>query len=132
MVELDVMMAVVAVESRQEILRLLFNLSFDRSMAREMATPVFMSSLVDKLKKTQFRQVSLKLLYHISQDRECRAPLIETEAVQLTLRLIHGFPQVGSVSGCLVVWFYASLRLLFGTEHAVTRVDWFCHQHVSI
>ena len=49
----------------QATLRLLFNLSFDRSMAREMATLPFMTSLVEKLKKAQFRQVSLQLLYHM-------------------------------------------------------------------
>ena len=77
----------------QGALRLLFNLSFDKSIASSMATPQFLGCLVDKLKKTQFRAVALKLLYHLSKDTAVRPLLVDTEAMSLVLRLIHGFPQ---------------------------------------
>jgi hypothetical protein len=57
-----------------------------------MVTRQFLSCLVDKLKKTQFRGVALKLLYHLSRDPTVRPLLVDTEAMSLVLRLIHGFP----------------------------------------
>eukprot|EP00741_Cyanophora_paradoxa_P016640 tig00000198_g16069.t1 len=74
-------------------LRLLLNLSFDSGMREEMVRQGLIQKLVEVLKKPNYRQIILRLLYHLSMDDRAKSMFTYTDAVPLVLQLILHFPE---------------------------------------
>ncbi|KAH8096017.1 hypothetical protein JL720_3358 [Aureococcus anophagefferens] len=75
------------------MLRLLFNLSFDAGVRDQMVRNSFIPKLVGLLKENhKFREVSLRVLYHLSVDDRCKSMFTYTEAIPIVMQLIIKFP----------------------------------------
>ena len=75
------------------MLRLLFNLSFDAGVRDQMVRASFIPKLVGLLKENhKFREVSLRVLYHLSVDDRCKSMFTYTEAIPIVMQLVIKFP----------------------------------------
>ncbi|KAH8076319.1 eukaryotic kinesin-associated protein [Aureococcus anophagefferens] len=75
------------------MLRLLFNLSFDAGVRDQMVRHSFIPKLVGLLKENhKFREVSLRVLYHLSVDDRCKSMFTYTEAIPIVMQLVIKFP----------------------------------------
>ena len=72
--------------------RLLLNLSFDPALRDQMVKQSLVPKLVDLLKHAPFRQISLKVLYHLSMDDKCKSMFTYTEAIPIIMQLLINFP----------------------------------------
>ncbi|KAJ8601343.1 hypothetical protein CTAYLR_009369 [Chrysophaeum taylorii] len=75
------------------LLRLLFNLSFDPALRDLMVKNSLIPKLVTALKDNhKYREVSLRVLYHLSVDDRCKSLFTYTEAIPVVMQLIIKFP----------------------------------------
>ena len=74
-------------------LRLLWNLSFDRTLRKQMIQARLIPELVKLLTFTQFRAIGIKLLYHMSMDEQGNSEFTFTQAIPLLMQLIINWPQ---------------------------------------
>eukprot|EP00944_MAST-04C_sp_MAST-4C-sp1_P000153 g153.t1 len=74
------------------VTRLLLNLSFDPTLRDQMVKQSLVPKLVDLLKHAPFRQISLKVLYHLSMDDACKSMFTYTEAIPIIMQMLINFP----------------------------------------
>eukprot|EP00294_Goniomonas_avonlea_P008312 CAMPEP_0114554636 /NCGR_PEP_ID=MMETSP0114-20121206/8318_1 /TAXON_ID=31324 /ORGANISM="Goniomonas sp, Strain m" /LENGTH=691 /DNA_ID=CAMNT_0001739701 /DNA_START=77 /DNA_END=2149 /DNA_ORIENTATION=+ len=74
-------------------LRLLVNLSFDQELRDKMVKNGLIPQLVDLLPRPHFRQVVLKLLYHISMDDRCKSMFTYTDCIPMVMSMILNHPE---------------------------------------
>ena len=77
----------------QATLQLLFNLSFDHALRRQIIDANMIARLVELLKQAPYRARVLKLLYNLSQDDACKVALSQTDGMALLMGLAVNFPQ---------------------------------------
>lgn len=70
----------------------LFNLSFDSAVREQMIKCSAIPKLVDLLQEKEFRAASLRLLYHLSIDDQCKSMFTYTELIPYMMRMIVDFP----------------------------------------
>lgn len=75
----------------QTILRLLFNLSFDKEFREKLVQHGIVPKLVQLLQAPPFRGRVLWLLYHLSYDDRCKSMFTYTDGIPLILGLIIVF-----------------------------------------
>jgi hypothetical protein len=76
----------------QSVCRLLLNLSFDGNLRDQMVKSSLIPKMVDLLKHAPFRQISLKILYHLSMDDRCKSMFTYTDSIPITMQLLVNFP----------------------------------------
>lgn len=75
------------------MLRLVFNLSFDAVARDRMVKASYIPKLVGLLKANhKFREVSIRILYHLSVDDRCKSMFAYTEAIPIVMQLVIKFP----------------------------------------
>ncbi|KAJ1451613.1 kinesin-associated protein-domain-containing protein [Pelagophyceae sp. CCMP2097] len=76
------------------ILRLLFNASFDAQMREQMVKAALVPRLVGLLreKNSKYREISIRVLYHLSVDDRCKGMFAYTDAIPILMQLIVRFP----------------------------------------
>ena len=82
-----------AVEVKVSVLRLMFNLCFDRDLCASFVASGAVAHIAALLRKPAYRAAALPLLYHISQDESHRLAFIECDALMLVHKLVVAFPQ---------------------------------------
>lgn len=76
------------------LLGLVFNLSFDSELREQMVKSALIPKLVAALKDNhKYREVSLRILYHLSVDDRCKSMFTYTEAIPIVMQLIVRFPE---------------------------------------
>ena len=68
---------------QQLSLRLLYNLSFDKEIQKQVEANGIIPILVDLLKTTAFRGLIIKIMYNLSKDDKCKAAFTYTECLPL-------------------------------------------------
>ena len=76
----------------QAVSRLMLNLSFDATLREEMVKSSLIPKLVELLKHASFRQISLKILYHLSMDDRCKSMFTYTDSIPIIRQLLVNFP----------------------------------------
>jgi hypothetical protein len=75
------------------VLRLLLNLSFDTEIRSNLVQQGFIPKCVELLKRSQFRHIALKLLYHISMDDKCKSMFTYTDCLPMVVNMVQNFPE---------------------------------------
>ena len=70
----------------------MLNLSFDATLREEMVKSSLIPKLVELLKHASFRQISLKILYHLSMDDRCKSMFTYTDSIPIIRQLLVNFP----------------------------------------
>lgn len=76
------------------VLRVLYNLSFDKAVRAQMLECGILKVLLDQLRNQIVRPTVLKLLYHLSMDNRCKLEMSNFQGgMDLLLQLIINYPE---------------------------------------
>eukprot|EP00605_Chrysophyceae_sp_TOSAG23-4_P001178 GSChrysophyteH1.ASY1.ANO1.1286.1 assembled CDS len=115
----------------QMTLQVLFNLSFDFVLRKQMMETKLVPKLTTLLKTAAFRGKTLKLLYHLSVDDQCKGVIGNEDGIPMIMGLVVNFPnpilarELGALANNLSHDYRNAERMVSnrGLNHLMDRLD---------
>lgn len=115
----------------QMTLQVLFNLSFDSVLRQQMMETKLVPKLTALLKTAAFRGKTLKLLYHLSVDDQCKGVIGNEDGIPMIMGLVVNFPnptlarELGALANNLSHDYRNAERMVSnrGLNHLMDRLD---------